>query len=141
MPTPSLLVAMLELGRIDGAPLTDPAPWNWPEWVELTQRDHPPYIKEATPESTGMPADKLAAAKAFAQAYYAHTDQTARINYGVKTKGNDFAGREALRRWFKDESAKWGINAIIDKIMADHGRDMYSLSAEDGDQVSGIGQF
>ena len=126
---------MLELGRIDGAALTKPAPWGWSEWVELTQRDHPPYVPEATPQSTGLAADQIDAAKAFAQAYNAIADQAARMNYGTKPKGNDHVGRDVLRDWYRRQSAKWGINGIIDTAMAEHGRDMYSLSAEDGDQV------
>ena len=136
MPTPSFLVVMLELGRIDGAPLTNPPPWGWTEWIEFTQRDHPPYVPHATPQSTGLPASELEAVKAFAQAYNAISNQAARMNYGSKPKANDALGRQVLQTWFRKQSELWGLNEVIHRAMADHGRDMYSLAAEDGDQVS-----
>ena len=135
MPTPPTYVTLLELAFLSGKPLVDPAPWNYDEWQELTQRDHAPWAPEATPESTGLTADALDALKAFCRQYCAFKDERDRVYFALKPPAVDTKGRNAVRDWVATQWKIWGINGIIDECMEMHGRDMYTLAAGSGNSV------
>ena len=135
MPTPPTFVTLLELAFLSGKPLDDPAPWNFDEWQDLTQRDHAPWAPEATPESTGLAADALDAVKAFTRQYFAFKDEKDRVYFALKPPAVDVKGQTVLRDWVINQWKAWGVNGIIDECMEMHGRDMYSLAAASGNSV------
>ena len=122
---------MMHLADASKEPLTAPVPWSWKRWLTHGGRDHAPWIPTATPESTGLNETELDAVRALIDKYYALTDADFRTRLLTHPSHIDKPGRDALQGWFSGEWKVWGIWATLDEALEAHGKDIYSVAAED----------
>ncbi|KAL7283875.1 hypothetical protein ACG7TL_001145 [Trametes sanguinea] len=128
--TPSVTWRQLWLDIVpDTQTMDDPAPFCWPDFESAVVDTIPIYSPRATPSNCKATSTDIAAAQAYASAYWASDD---RIKFDRAAANNQHAaGRKVVIDYLHKTRRAWGIQSKIDEALEQVGITLYVIAQPD----------
>ncbi|KAH9845990.1 hypothetical protein C2E23DRAFT_864315, partial [Lenzites betulinus] len=115
----------------------DPAPFCWAEWQAQVTMDVPPWALRATPAGTGMSAEEISQALAYARAYWAAGPNKRGAFYRASRRktSQHSAGHEAIAAYMRKRVRTWKLNSKVDAHLEANNWSVYALASPDMTQL------